>query len=64
MVSRHDSENQQYAITTSCLNQERIKLTERIPHTGLIPVVIPLKIFLDLYVDSFSELYPLLLKLI
>ena len=41
-------------VTTHQEFQERIKLRERIPHIGPIPIVIPLKIFLDLLLDPLS----------
>ena len=41
-------------VTTDQEFQERIKLRERIPHIGPIPIVIPLKIFLDLLLDPLS----------
>ena len=36
-------------------NQERIKVREVIPHIGPIPIVIPLKLFLDLPRDPVSQ---------
>ena len=41
-------------VTTHQEFQERIKLRERIPHIGPIPIVIPRKIFLDLLLDPLS----------
>ena len=36
-------------------NQERMKVREVIPHIGPIPIVIPLKLFLDLLRDPVSQ---------
>ena len=43
-------------VTTHQEFQERITLRERIPHIGPIPIVIPLKIFLDLLLDPLSPI--------
>ena len=44
-----------YISYSMVLHQERMKVREVIPHIGPIPIVIPLKLFLDLPRDPVSQ---------
>ena len=47
-LSQNPVKIKEYILNNIPIYQERIKLRERIPHKGPIPIVIPVKIFLDL----------------